>query len=677
MATKGKRSNEERTSDPAAQQMLIRADELGIGTAFSRAEDMAPCNIGGAGMCCKICGMGPCRLTKDGQTGVCGATIDTIQARNFIRSIAAGSAAHSDHGRDMAFTLKAVANGETEGYRIKDVAKLRVVASRYGIPIEKRSPEEIANDLADLYIAQFGQQRGELAPITRAPKKRQQVWHDTNVTPRGIDREVVEALHRTHMGDDQEPTHILQHAIRTSLADGWGGSMIATDISDILFGTPAPILGQANLGVLRNDMVNVIVHGHEPTLSQMIVAASQDPEIIEYAKAAGAKGVNLAGICCTANEILMRQGIPAAGNFLHQELAILTGAVEAMVVDVQCVMQALVDLAANFHTQVITTSPKVRIKGAVHIEFDEHHALTIAKHILKTAIDNYQNRGETHIPQIKSELIPGFSHEYINYMLGGSYRASFRPLNDAIMSGRIRGVAAIVGCNNPRSKQDYLHTYVTQELLKNDVLIVETGCGAIAAAKLGLLLGEAGLDKVGPGLREVCETVGIPPVLHMGSCVDNTRILTVLTQMVEEGGLGDDIDQVPAVGLAPEWMSEKALSIGAYCVASGAYVIFGGASPISGMPDRVADSDIVLNYISEGWEKLYGGKMEFIADPDEMIRRSLAHIDKKRAALGLPVYDPQKWGRSGDKRMLELEALPLAERQAALYGQPVLNGTSG
>jgi anaerobic carbon-monoxide dehydrogenase catalytic subunit len=663
-----KRSVTEYTIDPAAQQMITRSEEMGISTAFSRADNMVPCNIGGAGMCCKQCGMGPCRLTKNGEVGVCGATLETIQARNLTRAIAAGSAAHSDHGRDMAFTLKAVANHETEGYAIKDVAKLRMVASYYNIKVEGRWPDEIANDLADLYISQFGQQRGEVVPALRAPKKRLEKWRELGIIPRGVDREVVEALHRTHIGDDQDYEHILSHAIRTSLADGWGGSMIATDVSDILFGTPAPILGQANLGVLKKDMVNVVVHGHEPTLSEMIVAASQDPEIIEYAKAAGAKGVQLSGICCTANEILMRQGIPAAGNFLHQELSIMTGSVEAMVVDVQCIMQALVELASHFHTKIITTSPKVKIQGATHIEFDEHHALTTAKQILKTAIDNYQNRGEVQIPDVKEDLIPGFSHEYINYMLGGSYRASFRPLNDAIMTGRIRGVAAIVGCNNPRSKQDYLHVKVVRELLKQDVLIVQTGCGAIASAKLGLLLGEAGLDQVGPGLREVCETVGIPPVLHMGSCVDNTRILTVLTQMVEEGGLGDDIDQVPAVGLAPEWMSEKALAIATYCVASGAYVIFGGASPVSGMPDRVTDSDKVLNFLSEGWEKLYGGKLEFIPDPDEMIRKSLEHIDKKRAALGLPEWNPTKFGRSGDEKMNAFEALPLEQRREAIYG---------
>jgi len=403
-------------------------------------------------------------------------------------------------------------------------------------------------------------------------------------------------------------------------------------------------------------------------LSEMIVAASQTPEIIEYAKAAGADGVNLAGICCTANEILMRQGIPAAGNFLDQELAIITGAVEAMVVDVQCIMQALVALSENFHTKIITTSPKVKIKGAHHIEFHEEKALSIAKEILKNAIDNFKNRKEIEIPDRTESLVPGFSHEYINYMLGGSYRASFRPLNDAIISGRIRGIAAVVGCNNPRTQHDYIHTYVTKELLKQDVLVVHTGCGAIASSKIGLLLGDAGLSQVGPGLQEICETIGIPPVLHMGSCVDNTRILTVLTQIVEDGGLGDDIDQVPAVGLAPEWMSEKALSIGAYCVASGAYVIFGGSSPVSGMPDKMADSAIVTDLINSGWEEKYGGKLEFIPDADEMIKATLEHIDKKRAALGIPEYDPNRFGKSGDKRIKELEALPVEERLEALYG---------
>ncbi len=659
------RSVQEKSLDPAAQEMLIYAEELGLETAFERADKMAPCPIGSgaSGVCCKVCFMGPCRLTKDGQTGVCGATADTITARNFARAVAAGSAAHSDHGRDLAFTLRAVAKGEAQGYKIRDPFKLKKLAKELKIETEGREVSDIALDVAEICLAMFGQQDGELFPIERAPQKRKDLWRKLGLVPRGIDREIVDVLHRTHMGDDQDPEHILHQALRAGMGDGWGGSMIATDISDILFGTPSPLLGQMNLGVLKDDEVNILVHGHEPTLSEMILAATQDPELIAYAEEKGAKGITLAGICCTSNETLVRQGVPSAGNFLHQELAIITGAVEAMVVDVQCIMQALPNLADNFHTEVITTSPKVKITGATHIEFDERKAYDIAKDIVKRAIDNYTNRGDVRIPDYTSDVIPGFSHEYINYMLGGSYRASFRPLNDAVMSGRIRGVVANVGCNNPRSTQDANHDFLVRELLKRDVLLVETGCGAIASGKAGYLLPEAALEMAGPGLKEVCEATGMPPVLHMGSCVDNTRILTVLSQVVEEGGLGDDISDVPAVGIAPEWMSEKALAIASYCAASGAYVILGVNNPVEG-------SDEVVRIMSEGWESMVGGKVEFVAEVEDMLARILEHIDKKRAALGLPAYEPEKFGASGDWRMDKLEELAPEERAEALYGMP-------
>jgi len=657
------RTPEEKSIDPAAQEMLIWADELGLETAFDRADQMAPCPIGANSSCCKVCYMGPCRLVKEGQTGVCGADIDTVAARNFARAVAAGAAAHSDHGRDLAFTIIAVGKGEAQGYKIRDPFKLKKLAEELGIEAEGRDIGELALEVGEACLAMFGQQTGELPFAERAPEKRKKLWRELDLIPRGIDREVVDILHRTHMGDDQDPVHILDQTLRAGMSDGWGGSMVATALSDILFGTPSPLVAEMNLGVLKDDEINILVHGHEPTLSEMILAASSDPELLDYAKEKGADGITLAGICCTSNETLVRQGVASAGNFLHQELAILTGAVEAMVVDVQCIMQALPNLAENFHTKIITTSPKVKITGADHMEFDEHHAYDIAKDIVRTAIDNYPNRGDIKIPDYTSEVVPGFSHEYINYMLGGSYRASFRPLNDAIMSGRIRGVVANVGCNNPRSTQDALHDYLVRELLKYDILFVETGCGAIASGKAGYLLPETALEMAGPGLREVCEATWMPPVLHMGSCVDNTRILTVLSQVVNEGGLGDDISDVPAVGIAPEWMSEKALAIASYCAASGAYVILGGSNPLSG-------SEVVTNILSKGWEEKVGGKIEFYVEGEDMVTHILEHIDKKREALGLPAYDPEKFGRSGDWRMEELMQLAPEARAEALYGQP-------
>ncbi len=620
-----------KTIDPAAAEMLEIASVEGYSTAFSRVDGMKPCPIGADGACCRVCYMGPCRLVgknPDAMTGICGANLPTIVARNLARAVAGGTAAHSDHGRDLAMTLIAAAKGEAPSYDIKDVAKLRGVAALMGIKVDGRSKEDIALEVGNRALANFGQQAGEITYASRAPKKRQEIWRKLGVVPRGIDREVVQMMHSTHMGADQDADHILQQAVRTALGDGWGGSMLATDISDILFGTPKPLLSEVNLGVLKEDEVNVVVHGHEPTLSEMIVVAAMDPELIAYARTKGAKGINLAGICCTANEILMRHGIPPAGNFLDQELAILTGVVDAMVVDIQCVMQALVPLSQKFHTKVITTSQKAKIEGATHIEFHEHTALDTAKQIIRTAIDNYPNRSKNpRIPNHASDLVAGFSHEYIEYMLGGRYRASFRPLNDAIIDGRIQGAVAIVGCNNPRTVHDEAHFNLVKEFIANDYLVVQTGCGSIASAKYGMLTGEA-MDYAGPGLRSICEATGMPPVLHLGSCVDNSRILTVLTAVVEEGGLGDDISDIPAAGIAPEWMSEKALAIGTYCAASGAYVLFGVTSPVKA-------SQTVVDLMSRGWEEKYGGKMEFEMDPAKIYEKTVDHIQKKRKALGI------------------------------------------
>jgi carbon-monoxide dehydrogenase catalytic subunit len=584
--------------------------------------------------------MGPCRLTGKTTVGVCGATIDTITARNFARMIAAGAAAHSDHGRGMAMTLIAAAEGEAPDYKIKDEKKLRAVARYLEVEAEGKSIEELALEVGRKALAEFGRQDGELIYTKRAPEKRQEIWRKLGITPRGIDREVVETLHRTNMGNDQDAEHILDHGMRNALADGWGGSMLSTDISDILFGTPGPVAARSNFGILREDEVNVVVHGHEPTLSELIVVAVQDPEMIEYAKSKGASGINLCGICCTANEVLVRQGVDIVGNFLQQELAVATGVVDAMVVDIQCIMQGLVEVAKNYHTKIITTSPKAHITGAERIEFHEDKALEIAKQIIRVAIDNFPNRDKSkvQIPDYVDRIVAGFSHEYIAYMQGGIYRESFRPLNDAIMSGRIRGAAGVVGCNNPRHTHDDPHIYIVKELIKNDVLVVTTGCNAQACAKHGLLTPEV-MDFAGPGLREICQTIGIPPVLHMGSCVDNTRILTVLAQCVNEGGLGDDISDLPAAGFAPEWMSEKAVAIGAYFAASGVTAWMGGEHPAE-------SSEEVKRILTEGWKEKVGAAYYFEPDHKKAVRDALAHIDAKRAALKLEEYSPTRYAKS-------------------------------
>ncbi len=631
---------ETKSIDQATIEMIDKAAQDGARVVFERAEVTRPCPIGAVGSCCSNCGMGPCRVPlprgkvetveeKRRRVGVCGATAETIAARNFVRMIAAGTAAHGDHGRKVTEIFLATARGEAPGYQIKDEQKLLQLALDWGVEIGDRSNEEIAIDIGEIALNEFGKQEGELLFLKRAPLKRQELWRKLGVAPRGIDREVVEMMHRTHMGVDQDYQNLLRQGVRTSLADGWGGSMIATELQDILFGTPAPVLSQINLGVLKEDEVNIIIHGHEPQLAEMLAVVSQYPEMIEYAKSKGANGINLAGMCCTANEILMRHGVPIAGNFLQQELVLVTGAVEAMVVDVQCIMQGLADVAQCYHTKIITTDAKAKIQGATHIEFDEHNAVESAKTILRVAIDNFPNRGSNvRIPGEKTDLIAGFSHETINYLLGGLFRASYRPLNDNIINGRIRGVAGVVGCNNPRVTHDKAHVILTKELIKNDVLVLQTGCAAMACAKAGLMVPEAAAEYAGEGLASVCETVGIPPVLHMGACIDNSRILMAATAMVKDGGLGDDISDLPVAGAAPEWMSEKAIAIGQYFVASGVFTVFGVTWPTLG-------SEEVTDYLFKGMEDMYGGMWAFERDPIKMAKLMIEHIDKKRKALGI------------------------------------------
>jgi carbon-monoxide dehydrogenase catalytic subunit len=621
-----------------------------VETCFSRLETQRnQCTFGKNGVCCRLCYMGPCRITPKGLRGVCGADADTIVARNYLREVASGTAAHSDHSRHLVLLLKKVAQGRGGSYRIADEPALRHAARLYQIEEHGRTKEAVALDLADLFISEFNGQEEPLATLKLAPARRQAVWRNRKIEPSGIDRMVVESLHRTHMGVDHDYRNLLMHAFRASLADGWGGSRIASIASDILFGTPSPVRSRANLGVLGAKTVNVVVHGHEPALSEMLALASREPEILAEAKAAGAEGLTLAGICCTANEILIRHGIPVAGNFLQQELAIITGAVEMLITDVQCCMPSLPDVARAYHTDIVSTSDIARTIGSAHVPFDEEHALESARALLRRASANFKNRDprKVAIPKASQPLVAGFSVAAIKYMLGGTYRASFRPLNDAIMQGRIKGIVGIVGCNNPRIKTDSYVNALTRELIQREVIVLKTGCAAIASAKAGLLTPEAALELAGPGFREVCEAIGIPPVLHMGSCVDNSRLLEAATEVVAEGGLGDDLSEVPAVGVAPEWMSEKAIAIGCYFVASGVDVILGH-------PFHVGGSENVSRFLNEETRELFGASFHVCTDPKEAAEKVMEIINRKRERLGINRRAERKLYDMKDRRALSV-----------------------
>ncbi len=626
---KEKRPLDDLTMWDDAKQMIVKAEKDGVETVWDRLVDQTPhCQFCEKGLTCNKCVMGPCRINPNKgdqkkQRGVCGADADLTVARNFGRFVAGGAASHSDHGRDLVETLRAIGEGKTTDYGIRDEAKLRRIAGEIGVDEAGKGALEVAKGVADKLTEDYGFRTAGLSFVNRVPQKRRDLWDKVGVTPRGVDWDIVEMMHRTHMGVDCDATSLCLHSARLCLGDGWGGSMIATELSDIIFGTPEPKASKVNLGAIKEDQVNILVHGHSPIVSEMVLAAAKYPEMLHKAKAAGAAGINIAGLCCTGNELLMRQGIPLAGNHLMTELAIVTGAVEAIVVDYQCIMPSLVTIANCYHTHFFSTSDKAHFTGAEHIEFTYANAREQARRIVDAAIDAYSKRdpGRVDIPGQPVDLMTGFSNEAVLQALGGTPD----PLIEAIKAGQVRGAVGIVGCNNPKLKHDYVHVNLAKELIKRDVLVLVTGCATVAMGKAGLMVPEAA-DQAGQGLAAVCKSLGIPPVLHVGSCVDNARIIHLCAVLAN--ALGVDISDLPVAASAPEWYSEKAAAIGLYAVASGIYTHLG-------LPPNITGSDTVTNLALQGLEDVLGAAFAVEPDPFKAAELIDARISAKRQALGL------------------------------------------
>lgn len=608
---------------------LKKAHEDGVETAWDRLKKQEPqCGYCELGLSCRICVMGPCRIDPFGegpQRGVCGADADIIVARNLARMIASGAASHSDHGRDLVEVLHKIGTGKAPGYTIKDPEKLKRVAKEYGIDTANIGNEEIAKKLAEAMMEDFGMKKERITFISRVPKQRIDLWEKLKVIPRGIDRETSETMHRTHMGVDNNYVSILLHTVRNSLADGYGGAMIGTELSDIIFGTPQPGFSEVNLGVLKEDQVNILVHGHSPVVSEMIGLAVEDKEMIELAKAKGAKGINLAGLCCTGNELMMRGKIPMAGNHLMTELTMVTGVVESIIVDYQCIMPSLGQVAQCYHTKLYSTSDKAKFPLMEHIEFTPENAKEQAFRIVKESIENYsrRNKDRIYIPVSPVKSMTGFSVEAILGALGGS----LNPLIDAIKAGKIKGAVGVVGCNNPKIKQDYGHVELIKRLIANDILVLTTGCANVAAGKAGLQVPEA-KELAGPGLKEICGLLNIPPSLHVGSCVDNSRIVVIACALAN--AIGVDIDKLPLAGAAPEWYSEKAATIAFYVMASGIFTVLGVMPPILG-------SKKVTELATSGLKDVFGACFAVEPDPIKAADLIIAHIIEKRKGLGLSV----------------------------------------
>ena len=621
--------------EAATNSLLENGKKVGADSWQQRVKNQTPhCGFGESGTCCRICSMGPCRITPKAPRGICGCDVHGIVGRNFLRFTAGGSATHSDHGREIMHTLYQAKEGGN--YQVKDPEKLLRIAKEWGVETEGKDIYDLAHEMAEIGLLEYGKPFGTQRFLKRAPEHTQKLWHDAGIEPRAIDREVATALHMTHMGNSSLPEALVRQALRCGLSDGWGGSMMGTEFSDVMFGTPKPVDSTANIGVMEKDNVNIVVHGHDPSLSEMIVYWANDPEMIAYAKEMGAKGITISGVCCTSNEVAMRHGIPMAGNFLSQENVVLTGACEAIVVDVQCIFPALGPLSKCFHTKFITTSPICRMPDSEFIQFSAENAGENAKAIVKMAIENFKNRDQSlvNIPNQVQKTRVGYSVEAIVKVLDGVANSQVdefgttKPLLECVTSGVLRGAVAMVGCNNPKVRPDTAHIELMKKLLENDIIAIVSGCSAQAAAKAGLMDPVQAKEYCGAGLKRVCELANIPPVLHMGSCVDISRMLILAAELAKDSGL--KISQLPVVGCAPEWMSEKAVSIGNYVVAT-------GLDTFLGVDPYVKGSSEMVNWLTgeDGINKWVEAKYTVEHDIEKLGDLMIARIEEKRAALGI------------------------------------------
>ena len=618
--------------EAATARLLETGAKVGADAWQIRAKNQTPhCKFGEQGICCRICAMGPCRITPKAPRGICGCDAHGIVGRNFLKFTAGGAATHSDHGREICHTLYCA---KPEGpYKVKDPEKLIRIAKEWGVETEGKDIYDLAHEMAYLGLNEYGKVFGTQNFLKRAPKHTQEIWEREEIAPRAIDREVSCSLHMSHMGCSSLPEALIRQSLRAGLSDGWGGSMAGTEFSDVLFGTPKPIETEANLGVMVAENVNIVVHGHDPSLSEMICEYADDPEMIAYAKEMGAKGITVSGVCCTSNEVAMRRGIPMAGNFLQQENVVLTGACEAIVVDVQCIFPALGPLSKCFHTKFVTTSPIAQMPDAEYIRFNAETAGENAKAIVKMAIENFKNRKPelVHIPDMKQKATVGYSVEAIVKTLDGVANSQVdemgttKPLLECITSGVIRGAVAMVGCNNPKVRPDTAHIELMKKMIANDIIIIASGCSAQAAARAGLMDKEA-KELCGAGLKRVCELADIPPVLHMGSCVDISRMMILAAELAKDSGL--NISQLPVVGCAPEWMSEKAVSIGNYVVAT-------GIDTFLGVDPYVSGSDQIAQLLTEGVRDWVEAAYTVEKDIDKLGDAMIARIEEKRTALGI------------------------------------------
>lgn len=622
----------ENTPDPAVREMILRQNQLGFDTTFDRFDKQQPqCGFGMAGICCKICNMGPCKITSKSPKGVCGADADLIVARNLLRSAAAGVAQHGMHGREVILSLKWAAEGKLD-LPILGQQKIKDTAKAFGIKTERRSIKKIASELADVLLDDMSRTVPGDYKIIEAlgSEERKKVWKELDILPISAYHEVFESYHKTGVGTDGDWKSIMQQFLRCGLAFTYSGVVSTSIATDGLFGVGDRVTSKVNIGALKKGYVNIAVHGHLPTLVSEIVRVGQEEKFINLAKEAGAKGIRFYGICCSGLSAMYRYaGVIPLSNAVSAELVLGTGALDLWIADVQDVFPSIMEVAKCFRTTVITTSESARLPGAERFEYDHHHSnigetRALAEKIVLRGIESFKDRQgiPVYIPPYEVDAEVGFSPEYVHKHYG-----SMKPLYEAVKEGKILGIVNMVGCNNPKVVYEKCVIDVANALLRNNILILTNGCASFPLMKMGYC-NVSGQEHAGESLNEFLGD--LPPVWHVGECIDNTKSSGIFAGVAGEAG--KPLYEMPFAFTSPEWSNEKGID-----AALGFRLM--GINSYHCVEAQIHGSKNVIEFLKEGTKDLLGSVMVVNPNPDALGEKIVADIIEKRKALGWAVPD--------------------------------------
>ena len=622
----------ENTPDPAVREMILRQNQLGFDTTFDRFDKQQPqCGFGMAGICCKICNMGPCKITSKSPKGVCGADADLIVARNLLRSAAAGVAQHGMHGREVILSLKWAAEGKLD-LPILGQQKIKDTAKAFGIKTERRSIKKIASELADVLLDDMSRTVPGDYKIIEAlgSEERKKVWKELDILPISAYHEVFESYHKTGVGTDGDWKSIMQQFLRCGLAFTYSGVVSTSIATDGLFGVGDRVTSKVNIGALKKGYVNIAVHGHLPTLVSEIVRVGQEEKFINLAKEVGAKGIRFYGICCSGLSAMYRYaGVIPLSNAVSAELVLGTGALDLWIADVQDVFPSIMEVAKCFRTTVVTTSESARLPGAERFEYDHHHSnigetRVLAEKIVLRGIESFKDRQgiPVYIPPYEVDAEVGFSPEYVHKHYG-----SMKPLYEAIKEGKILGIVNMVGCNNPKVVYEKCVIDVANALLRNNILILTNGCASFPLMKMGYC-NVSGQEHAGESLNEFLGD--LPPVWHVGECIDNTKSSGIFAGVAGEAG--KPLYEMPFAFTSPEWSNEKGID-----AALGFRLM--GINSYHCVEAQIHGSKNVIEFLKEGTKDLLGSVMVVNPNPDALGEKIVADIIEKRKALGWAVPD--------------------------------------